>query len=112
MAKLIFTFERTSIDIPWIVWFQPYAESVFTNNEIVEKIQPTRDGLAAQDGFESFTVTEPTPLTLHAEFIFNTVEQAKRARHWLSEQVTRRDFIQDRLKSNNTSYKMATIFED
>ena len=96
MASIIYEVKRSGPDVPWVVWFEPYAEKVFTKEEIQAVIQPTRDGLLKLPGFRGIKVTEPNETTLIATITFDEMIQAIQARLWLSKQTVRRKLIKSK----------------
>jgi hypothetical protein len=101
MADLTYKFRRVNTDTPWIVWHAPYAENHFSNTEITECIQPTRDGILTLEGFSGVTVTEPDTVTLTARLTFNTPEQCSNALIWINSQVDRKVLINNKRRSSN-----------
>ena len=100
MVNITYKLKRESSDMPWVVWFEPYAEEVFTEQEIKAYILPTREGLLNFEGFKGITVTEPDDKTLIATVTFDTISQAQQAKIWLGERVDRIGFIRNK---KNTS---------
>lgn len=75
MASLTFTYRRPNPETPWLNWFKPYAEELFTEEEIAEFIQPTRDAILALPGYKGVAITALDSVALEVALEFDTQEQ-------------------------------------